>query len=94
MNISNDLINKANKIKINAAGYGVNQVQKVKILDFYIQSNLQNNSQINKIISNINNQLFNILGTVHMHRTTLYLYRRSKQKIIIKIYHCNENSSL
>ena len=49
-----------NKLKINAAGYGVNQVQKVKVLGFYIQSNLQNNSQINKIISNINNRLFNI----------------------------------
>ena len=50
----------ANKIKINAAGYGVNQVHKVKILGFDTQSSLQNTSQINKIISNINNRLFNI----------------------------------
>ena len=43
-----------------AAGYEVKQVSKVKILGHIIQSNLHNDKQIGKIISNINNDLFNI----------------------------------
>ena len=48
-----------------ASGYKVNQVSKVKILGYIIQSNLRNDKQINKTISNINNRLYNIkkLGT-------------------------------
>ena len=48
-----------------ASGYKVNQVPKVKILGHIIQSNLSNDQQINKTISNINNRLYNIknLGT-------------------------------
>merc|ERR1712240_428773 len=38
----------------------VKQVDKVKILAFQIQSNLHNNAQISKTISNINNILYNI----------------------------------
>merc|ERR1712239_47365 len=36
------------------------QVQHLKILGYIIQRNLQNDRQINKTISNINNRLFNI----------------------------------
>ena len=47
-------------IQMYASGYKVNQVSKVKILGHIIQSNLRNDKQINKTISNINNRLFNI----------------------------------
>ena len=52
-------------IQMYASGYKVNQVPKVKILGHIIQSNLRNDKQINKTISNINNCLYNIkkLGT-------------------------------
>ena len=52
-------------IQMYASGYKVNQVPKVKILGHIIQSNLRNDKQINKTISNINNHLYNIkkLGT-------------------------------
>ena len=43
-----------------ASGYKVNQVPKVKILGHIIQSNLRNDKQISKTISNINNHLYNI----------------------------------
>merc|ERR1712082_261371 len=43
-----------------ANSYKVKQVQHVKILGYIIQRNLQNDRQINKTISNINNRLFNI----------------------------------
>jgi len=48
------------RIKITTSGYTVKQVTKVKILGVIIQSNLKNNCQINKIISNLNNRLYNI----------------------------------
>ena len=52
-------------IQMYASSYKVNQVPKVKILGHIIQSNLRNDKQINKRISNINNHLYNIkkLGT-------------------------------
>ena len=52
-------------IQMYASGYKVNQVPKVKILGHIIQSNLHNDKQINKTISNINNRLYKIkkLGT-------------------------------
>ena len=40
--------------------YKVKQVDKVKILGFQIQSNLHNDAQISKTISNINNRIYNI----------------------------------
>ena len=45
---------------MNACGHKVKQVSQVKILGHIIQSNLRNNKQTNKIISNINNRLYNI----------------------------------
>ena len=52
-------------IQMNASGYKVNQVLKVKILGYIIQTNLHNDKQINKTTANINNCLYNIkkLGT-------------------------------
>jgi len=52
-------------IQMYASGYKVNQVPKVKILGHIILSNLHNDKQINKTISNNNNRLYNIkkLGT-------------------------------
>merc|ERR1712240_44833 len=47
-------------IQLVANGHKVKQVQQVKILRYIIQRNLQNDHQINKTISNINNRLFNI----------------------------------
>ena len=47
-------------IQINASGYKVNQVSKVKILGYIMQSNLHKDKQIAKTISNINNHLYNI----------------------------------
>ena len=47
-------------IKLNAGGHEVKQVSIVKILGFKIQHNLQNASQINGLISNLNNRLFNV----------------------------------
>ena len=47
-------------IQMYASGFKVNQVPKVKILGHIVQSNLCNNKQINKTISNINNRLYNI----------------------------------
>ena len=38
----------------------VKQVDKIKILGFYIQSNLSNHSQIQKLISNLSNRLYNV----------------------------------
>ena len=40
--------------------YRVKQVEKVEILGFQIQSNLHNDAQITKTISNINNRIYNI----------------------------------
>ena len=48
------------KIKLNAGGHEVKQVSMVKILGFKIQHNLQNSSQVNGLISNLNNRLYNI----------------------------------
>ena len=48
------------KIKLNAGGHEVKQVSIVKILGFKIQHNLQNSSQVNGLISNLNNRLYNI----------------------------------
>lgn len=52
-------------IQMNASGYKVNQVLKVKILGYIIQTNLHNDKQINKTTANINNRLYTIkkLGT-------------------------------
>ena len=47
-------------IQMYADKYKVKQVDKVKILGFQIQSNLHNDAQISKTISNINNRLYNI----------------------------------
>merc|ERR1712240_391196 len=47
-------------IQMVAKGHKVKQVQHVKILGYIIRRNLQNDRQINKTISNINNRLFNI----------------------------------
>merc|ERR1712240_497719 len=47
-------------IQMYADKYRVKQVEKVKILGFQIQSNLHNDAQITKTISNINNRLYNI----------------------------------
>ena len=47
-------------LKINASGYKVSQVTKVKILRYTLQSNLQNGSHISKTIANINNRLYGI----------------------------------
>ena len=43
-----------------ASGYEVKQVTKVKILGYIIQSNIKNNSQINKLTSNLNNRIYGI----------------------------------
>ena len=43
-----------------ASCYKEKQVAHVKILGHIIQSNLQNERQINKTVANINNRLFNI----------------------------------
>ena len=48
-------------IQMVANGYKVKQVHYVKILGYIIQRNLQNDCQINKTISNINNRLCNIM---------------------------------
>merc|ERR1712240_282831 len=47
-------------IQMYADKYKVKQVNKVKILGFHIQSNLYNDAQIGKTISNIDNRLYNI----------------------------------
>ena len=47
-------------IQMYADNYKVKHVGKVKILGFHIQSNLHNDAQIGKTISNINNRLYNI----------------------------------
>ena len=47
-------------IQMTASGHKVKQVAKVKILGYTMQSNLHNDKQIAKIISNINNRLHNI----------------------------------
>ena len=47
-------------IQMVANGHKVKQVQHVKILGYIIQRNLQNDRQMNKTISNINNRLYNI----------------------------------
>ena len=48
------------KISMKAANYQVKQVKQVKILGYIIQSNLKNNAQINKMISNLSNRIHNI----------------------------------
>ena len=62
-------------IQMYADGYKVKQVTQVKILGFIVQSNLHNDKQIGKTISNINNRSYNIkkLGnqTLLKTRTTL-----------------------
>ena len=61
MFVCKDRFRKSTKnIKLNAGGHEVKQVSIVKILGFKIQHNLQNSSQINGLISNSNNRLFNI----------------------------------
>ena len=52
--------NLTKNIQMYASGYKVKQVQHVKILGHILQSNLHNDRQINKTISNINNRLYNI----------------------------------
>ena len=47
-------------IIMRADNHIVKQVDKIKILGFYIQSNLSNHSQIQKLISNLSNRLYNI----------------------------------
>ena len=72
---------KATKsIQMYADKYRVKQVEKVKILGFQIQSNLHNDAQITKTISNINNRIYNIrkLGN-----KTKFKTRRTLVKSII-----------
>ena len=47
-------------IQMNASGYKVNQLSKVKILGYIMQSNLHNDKHIAKTISNINYHIYNI----------------------------------
>ena len=47
-------------IVMQASNFIVNQVKKVKILGYTIQSNLKNNAQIGNILSNLNNRIYNI----------------------------------
>ena len=47
-------------IQMTASGHKVKQVSKVKILGYIMQSNLHNDRQIAKTISNINNRIYNI----------------------------------
>ena len=67
-------------IQMYADKYRVKQVEKVKILGFQIQSNLHNDAQIMKTISNINNRIYNIrkLGN-----NTKFETRRTLVKSII-----------
>merc|ERR1712240_35946 len=67
-------------IQMYVDNYKVKQVEKVKILGFQIQSNLHNDAQITKTISNINNRLYNIkkLGS-----QTKFKTRRTIVKSII-----------
>merc|ERR1711867_138026 len=61
MAISKNHFRKDTKlIQITASGYKVKQVSKVKILGYIMQTNLHNDKQIAKTISNINNHLHNI----------------------------------
>ena len=46
------------QIQMTAFGYKVKKVSKVKILGFIMQSNLHNDKQIAKTISNINNHIY------------------------------------
>merc|ERR1712240_29485 len=67
-------------IQMYADNFKVKQVNKVKIQGFLIQSNLHNDSQIGKTISNINNRLYNIkkLGNQTQFKT-----RRTLVKAIV-----------
>merc|ERR1712240_493713 len=47
-------------IQMYTGKYRVKQVERLKILGFQIQSNLHNDAQIMKPISNINNRIYNI----------------------------------
>ena len=60
-----------------ASDYKVNQVPKVKILGHIIQSNLRNDKQINKTISNINNHLYDIkkIGTQTQIKSLTILFK-------------------
>merc|ERR1712240_73174 len=72
---------KATKsIQMYAGKYRVKQVDKVKVLGYHIQSNLHNDAQVNKMIANINNRIYNIkkLGN-----KTKFETRRTLAKAII-----------
>ena len=78
-------------IQMNASGYKVNQVPKVKILGHIIQTNLHNDKQINKTIGNINNHLYNIkkLGTQTMIKSPSILV-----KAVLLVFICFPSLSL
>merc|ERR1712240_833503 len=67
-------------IQMFAGKYRVQQVDKVKILGYHIQSNLHNDAQVAKTIANINNRIYNIkkLGN-----KTKFETRRTLAKAII-----------
>merc|ERR1712240_891276 len=72
---------KATKsIQMYANKYRVQQVDKVKVLGYHIQSNLHNDAQVAKTIANINNRIYNIrkLGN-----KTKFETRRTLAKAII-----------
>ena len=73
-----------NKITMKANNYIVKQVNKVIILGYTIQSNLKNDAQINKLISNLNNRMYIIkkLGNKTTKNTRLMLI---KSKVIGKL---------
>ena len=62
---------------MNDNNYVVKQVNTVKILGYTIQSNLKNDAQINKLISNLNNRMLNIkkLGNKTTKNTRLMLVK-------------------
>merc|ERR1712240_523038 len=67
-------------IQMYAGKYRVQQVDKVKVLGYHIQSNLHNDAQVAKTIANINNRIYNIrkLGN-----KTKFETRRTLAKAII-----------
>ena len=67
-------------IQMYADEFKVKQVNQVKILGFLIQSNLHNDSQIGKTISNINNRLYNIKN---LGNQTQFKTRRTLVKSIV-----------